>query len=331
MDLANVTTPLSNMNRALDPVMTIRNLRKLEGMERISGLWAFADYQQIHFSQALQRDLMSAGFQLIQAPRVTTTGAGGKATDDVELVNHADWLLDNSSASFDTVFLASGDRDFLRISQRFLNRGFRVYLVDPELLCASRDLRNAVNNEVNIIASTEVVVQNNHTDVPDEEITETPVSESTPQTRPERISAAVFSNLGADEIYEVLSDPEHPDHEQMMRCAEVLLAAEHIIRSQNQRGNPTAFKYLLNILADKSNYRYGGRLEDLRKEALVQDTAWAANSGVPEWVDGLGAEGIRTILTEFVREAVLIDIKTDAATTYTINERHHLYEAMDRL
>lgn len=151
MDLANVTVPLTQLHRTLDPLLTVRNLRKLPEMERVSGLWAFADYQQAHFSQSLQRDLMAAGFQLVQAPRLTTGNENGKSTDDMELASHADWLLDNCG-TFDTVLLASGDRDFLRVSQRFLNRGLKVILVDPDLLSASRDLRNAVDDEVSIIA-----------------------------------------------------------------------------------------------------------------------------------------------------------------------------------
>jgi hypothetical protein len=156
MDLANVTVPLSLANQTLDPLGTIRNLRNMDGVERISGLWAFADYQQGYFTQALQRDLMAGGFQLIQAPRITGGGVD-KATDDVELVNHADWLMENCT-NFDTVFLVSGDRDFLRVSQRFLNRGLKVYLVNPNMLSASRDLRNAIGKEfeVDLIETTDI-------------------------------------------------------------------------------------------------------------------------------------------------------------------------------
>jgi hypothetical protein len=329
MDLANVTVPLSETGRTLDPLGSIRNLRQLPDVERISGLWAFADYQQVHFSQALQRDLMAAGFQLIQAPRLSShSGGSGKATDDIELASHASWLLENCT-TFDAVFLVSGDRDFLRVSQQFLNRGKTVFLVDPDLLSASRDLRNAVGNEVEIIAFHEATENGNANQAVVQSHQVSPASEATPTAATTNVTpvsteearealidiSSALRSMSAEQLRRVLGNQGEPHHEQFTMYADVLLTAEEIIKSQSRFGLPSAFKYIFDIIEDEANYRTGGRVNMGRQT-------------VPNWVTELKPEELRHVLTNLVNSKLLISEAHGSSKTYVVNTEHPFYRAI---
>lgn len=314
MDLANVKTPLDQERKMLDPIITIRNLRNLPDLEKLVGLWAFADYQQHNFSEELQRNMMAAGFQLVHAPRLTSSSTTSKSTDDAELVAHADWLLEHCD-TFDTVLLASGDRDFLRVSQRFLNHNKKVLLVDPSVLHASRDLRNAVDGEVSLIATVDITSIGRasiHPEVTEEE----PVEEVPPME--------ISREHTADEFRAILTDENHRDHEQLNLLREILTAVDLVLRSQAEKELPTSFTHLLNVLKSRSNYRTG-------KIPLYEPVSSGSDRPVPVWVDSLGEEGIRQELSRLVLGRVLVKHPTPTTATYEIATDHPFYLAVSSL
>jgi len=326
MDLANVSCGLRDLGYVLDPINTYRNLLGVEGLERIVGMLSFGEYATAHFPKPFQRNLMAAGFQLIQCPRLDNLSADGKSTDDDELLMQAHWLL-NEGLNFDTVFLVTGDRNFLRVAQRYMNAGKKVILVNPNLLSASHDLRNAIGQEIELLALINLVSPEpgpvvEVAEISTSDVTSAPAPESINPPQPLTVPCIelvgnpnptelelMYYLIGCDSIEQIGEILDHSESDPTLRWAATLdefyRALEILLMKQESMGLPSAFSHLLNVLSNPESFT-SGKIPLLPNSEL-SEKGWSASLGfeVPDWVSELGRTGVMDVLNMMLSTRLL--------------------------
>jgi hypothetical protein len=254
LDMENVRVCLRNSDNMLDLTETRRRILALPDFEKIVGQFAFADYQFDVYNEDMQRGLRSAGFLLIQCPRLTNLSQGGKATDDNELIYIANWLVQNR-IDFDTVFLMSGDGHFLRAVQTFQDNGKKVVRVNPELLHCSSDLAKAAPDTIDLLDVGKLP---------------SPARPATLRATTERPRAPRLGNAIKDIYWEVDTkvlettlknvfegdyDTAKTEEEKLyISVFRVFQRVQVALRMQKAKNKPTAFQHLLNLVTSDSNF-----------------------------------------------------------------------------
>jgi len=283
-DLDNLHATLANNGRMLDSNEITKALFAL-GEIRVAFAKMYSHWGTK--SEQVQRDLMSAGFELIECPLVDVGGQETKSSTDHEMMRGIDQLIDHSDV--DIFVIGSGDRDFLRVLQKVRFAGKEVVL-----LCtpygASSDLKRAADNVIEISGVEPWRGGNGNKVIK---------SWSWAQEEIEAHCLAVFSERYREGIEQTLASLPRPLPTVIEGC---LLKAMKQIRIAEDNGKYISLSHIRNLICTP------------RSPKVIES-----------WAEGVNPSNIMAVLVEMSKTGVLEKRETDdekSPVTYKVNRLH---------